>query len=67
MTTKNIGLLISKRRKEVGIGQLELSEIIGISPKTLRHIEQGIANPELETLQKILTALGLEIKIEVIK
>ena len=62
-----IGGTIQSRRKARKIAQEQLADIAGISPRTLRDIEKGIANPELETLMKICNVLGMEIKIEVIK
>jgi y4mF family transcriptional regulator len=64
---ESIGQLIQARRKSRKIRQEDLAEIAGISSRTLRDIEKGIANPELETLLKIFEVLGLEIKVEVIK
>ena len=49
------------------IAQEQLADIAGISARTLRDMEKGIANPELETLMKICNVLGMEIRIEVIK
>jgi y4mF family transcriptional regulator len=62
-----IGDTLQSRRKARKIAQEQLADIAGISPRTLRDIEKGIANPELETLMKICHVLGMEIKIEVIK
>jgi y4mF family transcriptional regulator len=62
-----IGGIIRSRRKTRKIAQEQLADIAGISPRTLRDIEKGIANPELETLMKVCNVLGMEIKIEVIK
>lgn len=62
-----IGDIIQSRRKARKIAQEQLADIAGISPRTLRDIEKGNANPELETLIKICNVLGMEIKIEVIK
>ena len=62
-----IGDVLQSRRKARKIAQEQLADIAGISPRTLRDIEKGIANPELETLMKICNVLGMEIKIEVIK
>ena len=62
-----IGDVLRSRRKARKIQQEQLADIAGISPRTLRDIEKGIANPELETLMKICHVLGMEIKIEVIK
>jgi transcriptional regulator with XRE-family HTH domain len=64
---ETIGKAIQTRRKSRKIVQADLAEIAGISPRTLRNIEKGIANPELETLIKIFQVLGMEIKIDVIK
>ena len=64
---EDIGDILHSRRKGRKIAQEELADIAGISPRTLRDIEKGIANPELETLMKICNVLGMEIKIEVIK
>ena len=62
-----IGDILQSRRKARKISQEQLADIASISPRTLRDIEKGIANPELETLLKICNVLGMEIKIEVIK
>jgi y4mF family transcriptional regulator len=64
---KAIGSILQSRRKARKIAQEQLADIAGVSPRTLRDIEKGIANPELETLMKICNVLGMEIKIEVIK
>jgi len=67
MDLEKIGKTIRTRRKQLKTLQDDLAEIAGISPRTLRDIEKGTANPELATLQKICSVLGMEIKVEVIK
>jgi y4mF family transcriptional regulator len=67
MNLNTIGKKIQTRRKSRKIVQADLADIAGISPRTLRNIEKGTANPELETLLKICQVLGMEIKIEIIK
>lgn len=64
---KAIGGIIQTRRKGRKIAQDQLADIAGISPRTLRDIEKGIANPELETLMKVCNVLGMQIKIDVIR
>ncbi len=64
---ETIGKTIQSRRKSRKIVQADLAEIAGISPRTLRDIEKGIANPELETLLKICQVLGMDVKIEVVR
>lgn len=62
-----IGKIIQSRRKSRKIVQEELADIAGVSPRTLRDIEKGVGNPELETLLRICKVLGMEIKLEVIR
>ncbi|AYB35794.1 helix-turn-helix domain-containing protein [Chryseolinea soli] len=63
---KTWGTIIQTRRKSRNIQQAELADIAGISTRTLREIEKGSGNPELDTLLRICSVLGMQIKIEVI-
>lgn len=67
MNNEQIGLTLRRRRNFLGITQEDLAEISGISERTLRNIEKGQANPELDTLIKICEVLGLEIIIDVMR
>jgi y4mF family transcriptional regulator len=62
-----IGQTIRKRRKFLGIMQKDLSEITGISLRSLIDIETGKGNPSINQLNKILDALGLTLKLTVEK
>lgn len=63
----DIGKQIRDIRLEKKIGLRELSRRIGISPQTLLGIEKGYHMPEWTTLNKILEALDVRIKISIIK
>lgn len=67
MNTEEIGITIKERRKFLKITQENLADIAGISERTLRDIEKGITNPELESLMSICEVLGLKLTIDVIK
>ena len=67
MDIKEIGATVRERRKFLKITQDDLADISGISERTLRDIEKGLANPELESLMKLCEVLGLELTIGVIK
>lgn len=67
MDIKEIGNTVRERRKFLKITQEDLADISGISERTLRDIEKGLANPELESLMKLCEVLGLELAIGVIK
>lgn len=47
------------------IDQRTLSEISGVAVHTLSNIEAGSGNPTVTTLDRILDALGMEIRIQV--
>lgn len=62
-----IGLTLAERRKRRKIRQEQLSEIAGVSVRTLRDIENGVGNPELDTLLKLCEVLGMELTVTVRK
>ncbi|MFM7195086.1 MAG: helix-turn-helix domain-containing protein [Bacteroidota bacterium] len=66
MGTREIGKLIRTRRKSRRLPQADLAEIAGIAIRTLRAIEKGNGNPEMNTLIRICEVLGLRITISVI-
>lgn len=65
MSAKEAGSTIRKRRLSLGIDQRALSEISGIAVHTLSNIEAGSGNPTVATLDKVLDALGMELRIQV--
>ncbi len=67
MDRKAIGKVLKERRKFLNVTQEDLADIAGISERTLRDIEKGLANPELESLMNICEVLGLELSIGIIK
>lgn len=60
-----LSVIISSRRKALGISQNDLAEMSGVSLATIKNIERGAGNPSLETVEKILAVLGLEIQFKV--
>jgi y4mF family transcriptional regulator len=63
MNIQEIGQLIRKRRKSLGVNQDSAAELAGVSTHTLSNIESGQANPTLEVLERVLDVLGLELAI----
>ena len=57
-----IGELIMARQ-EKGISQAKLGELTGIKQPVLSRIERGTVSPNLETVQKVLYALGKKLVI----
>lgn len=56
---------VKARRKELGISQVDLAEMSGLSLATIKNIERGEGNPSYETISRILEVLGMEISFRV--
>ena len=56
---KEIGERIKRVRKQKGLTQEQLAEIMDISSRNLSNIELGNSFPKPETLEKFLTALNI--------
>ena len=57
-----IGKLIAAR-KERGLSQKKLEELTGVKQPVIARLEKGITNPQVDTLNKLLNALGLKLAI----
>lgn len=57
--------VVKERRAVLGISQLDLAEMAGISIATVKDIERGAGNPSLKTIEKILEVLGLEMQFRI--
>lgn len=62
MEVRNV---VKERRKELGISQVDLAEMSGLSLGTIKNIERGEGNPSYETISRILEVLGMEISFRV--
>jgi transcriptional regulator with XRE-family HTH domain len=65
MTRTLLASLIKKRRRELGISQIDLAELSDVSVRQLSDIETQKASPTVETLSKICETLGLSIELKV--
>ena len=64
---KDLGKHLKERRNQLGITQLDLADLAGISANTLYKRERGQANPTLQVLFKLVDVLGMELKLVVKK
>ena len=62
--TKELAKLIVGRRKVLHITQEQLSTLAKVGMKTIYKLEQGMGNPSIETLEKVLDVIGLELTIK---
>jgi y4mF family transcriptional regulator len=62
-----LGQLIIARRKKLGISQVELAEMSGVSERFVYSLENGKMSVSLEKVLAVTDALGLEQRFELAK
>ena len=58
--SKRLGDSIYQNRKRLKMTQAELAEKAGVTEQTIRKIEHGEDNPQLEVLCSLITTLGID-------
>lgn len=61
MNQKDIGRFIYKRRKEKGLTQAQLAEILNVSDKSISRWENGKTMPDLSLYEPLCKALDIQI------
>ena len=64
--TNELRQRIKERRQALGITQKELADRVGVSRPMIAMIESGEREPSLDTLVRILSALGLLLEVKTI-
>ena len=64
MKKEQIGKFIAERRKSLNVSQRDLARLSGVSEHALCNLERGSGNPTFDLVEKILDALGLEIRLQ---
>ena len=62
MDCSKTGLLISRLRKQKGLTQRGLADMLGISDKTVSKWERGLGCPDVSLLAEVSAALGVNIE-----
>ena len=57
--------LVRARRKDLGLTQVEVSDLTGVSPRAIHDLERGTSAVTFKNLLLILEALGLDIDVKV--
>lgn len=60
-----VGVAISEARARVGISQKELSIKSGIDQSDISKIERGVANPSINTIERLAKAMEMELSISI--
>ena len=56
--------IVKERRDTLKVTQESLAQLSGVGLRTLKQFESGKGNPTLQTLQKIVDVLGLEVSLK---
>ncbi len=61
MDSKKVGSFIAELRKEKGLTQLQLADMLNVTDKAISRWETGKGYPDIELLQKIAVTLGVSL------
>lgn len=61
ISAQEIGHIVKNYRKQAGLTQFELAELIGIDDKQIGKIERGIHYPSVPTFLKMLKVLQISV------
>ena len=64
MTASQVGRLVRDRRRQAGLSQVELASRIGTTQAAISKIETGRTLPGLDLLERVATATGRPIVLE---
>ena len=62
MANKSIGEIISTLRREKGMTQKELADMIGVTDKAVSKWERDVACPDTQTIPKLAEILGISVE-----
>ena len=60
-TVRLFGKRMKQRRRELQLTQVQIFERTGVASTYLSMIENGRANPTIETIEKLAGSVGLEV------
>jgi len=61
VTSREIGVIIRNRRKELGLSQEQLSEKVGVSYQQIQRYENGGSMLNVENVQRVAKALAIPV------
>lgn len=62
---KELGDQLRVRRRDLGLTQIDLADLAGVSDRFVRSVEHGKPSLQMDSLMKVLNALGMELHAKV--
>ena len=59
-----LGEAVRRRRRELGLRQVDLAELSGLSTRLVETVEQEVGSPRLSSVLALCRALGLELLLQ---
>ena len=59
-----LGRALREARRSKGLTQVQVAELAGVGQPTVSNVERGMISVSLDTLIRILAALGLELALQ---
>jgi DNA-binding XRE family transcriptional regulator len=63
-TPTELGEALRKRRRELGLGQEEISGVIGVNRRVVGELERGKGTVQLQIAMDVARVLGLDIELK---
>ncbi|MEU3846944.1 helix-turn-helix domain-containing protein [Micrococcus terreus] len=63
LTLQMLGRSLRAARREAGLTQVQLAELVGLSDRTVRDLEKGAGGVSLAAALRTAEALGLHIEV----
>lgn len=60
------GYQLARLRIKLGLTQAQLAEMVGTKQPSIARLEDGEGSPSLNLLEKVVAALGAEVKVHLI-
>ena len=60
-TPKELGSLIRRRRRELGLNQTDLADVARTTLRFISELESGKPTAQLDGILRVLAALGIEL------
>jgi y4mF family transcriptional regulator len=57
--------LVRARRKDLGLTQVDVADLTGVSPRAIHDLERGTSAVTFKNLLLILEVLGLDVEVKV--
>jgi HTH-type transcriptional regulator/antitoxin HipB len=67
LESSDLAIDVRARRRDLGLTQLDVADLAGVSDRFVMELEQGKTTVRLDKLTAVLDAIGLTLRVELRK